>query len=198
MANQVEDKLANKWVDDDRQTLLEMATGYKTSKELPQFTDILSKMSKGQKRWLDEEVVSGVSRGMLAGMAAGVVGRSPFKTIKSAETFMKLLGSFLGKKGFPVAGESGKFIIENVLKRVSARTGVPVKKLGRMAEQKVAKHGGVKEKKRVFSKDVSMYRTRPINILGEHKDVFIIHDVKKAIKHDDLFKFYVDELNRGL
>jgi len=75
MANNTEGQLIDLWKEEDKRTLLDIATGgkYKTSKDLPTLPEVYEGMSEYQEREMGKEVIPGLTQGELYGTVMGSV-----------------------------------------------------------------------------------------------------------------------------
>ena len=76
MAYRPQDQLASGLSNNDKRTLLDIASGgaYKTSKDLPSFSELLGVIAEYQAQEMSKEVGFGLTRGNLFDVAMGVSG----------------------------------------------------------------------------------------------------------------------------
>ena len=142
-----------------RRSLLDIASGgqYKTSKELPSFSELIDLISEYQVKEMSEEVGYGVTQGDLYDMVTGTAGIAKFgggvvktgvKAVKKLRSIQKL--------------ENQKEIIKNISKHPMTESGTAELKqiskeietyLGPQRSAKIMKQGGRAEAKPVRTAD---------------------------------------------
>ena len=146
-----------------RRSLLDIASGgqYKTSRDLPSFSELLTLISEYQEREMSKEIGYGVTQGDLYDMVTGTAGIAKFgggvvktgvKAVKKLRSIQKL--------------ENQKEIIKNISKHPMTESGTAELKqiskeietyLGPQRSAKIMKQGGRAEAKPVRTADRSKW-----------------------------------------
>ena len=142
-----------------RRSLLDIASGgqYKTSRDLPSFSELLTLISEYQEREMSKEIGYGVTQGDLYDMVTGTAGiakfgggavKTGFKAVKKLRSIQKL--------------KNQKEIIKNISKHPMTESGTAELKqiskeietyLGPQRSAKIMKQGGRAESKPVRTAD---------------------------------------------
>ena len=122
----------------------------------------------------------------------------PFRTIKSAKTFVKLWGALKKWKGHNLPSWLSKNQARSIIQKTSDATGVPKGKLFKFAEQKVSgSRQSIKENRRISLKHGKGFREargEGTKLFGGWKGGMKYKGIKKSINDKDMTRFLNDAI----